>query len=194
MSDVEAKYRRGLRNGLRLPGKLWERAHKPLGGRHKLLEANETAAQFVRRLRVACGLSPEGLADAVGVSRGTVDRWEAGSTRAQRRHRDRLAATLGISINSLLAGLGIADTKNDGSLNVVPFRVTEQAGAHPQPRNALAQPWLPLQSQFLESVLASLDCDRSTNPNWLAAAAATARVLEIDWIPEVVLQGGSNTA
>src|SRR5579862_2756191 len=70
----------------------------------------------VRRTRFAArrksmGLSQEGLAEAVGVDRSTVVRWEAGETEPQPWARPRLARVLAVSaeeLAGLLAAVGVA--------------------------------------------------------------------------------------
>src|SRR5260370_24997367 len=69
----------------------------------------EVSLMPVRRTRFAArrksvGLSQEGLAEAVGVDRSTVVRWEAGETEPQPLVRPRLARVLAVSMEGL-AGL-----------------------------------------------------------------------------------------
>lgn len=66
-----------------------------VGRRHRLVST-----------RKAAGFSQERLAEAVGVERSTVMRWECGETRPQPWARPRLARALGISDQSLSELLG----------------------------------------------------------------------------------------
>ena len=60
--------------------------------------------------RKSVGLSQERLAEALGVDRSTVARWEAGETEPQPWIRPRLARTLAISADQLAALLATAGT------------------------------------------------------------------------------------
>ncbi|WP_433118386.1 helix-turn-helix transcriptional regulator [Micromonospora sp. CA-246542] len=53
--------------------------------------------------RKATGLSQERLAEALGVDRSTVARWERAETDPQPWHRPRLAAALNLSIEEVVA-------------------------------------------------------------------------------------------
>ena len=59
--------------------------------------------------RRARGYSQEMFADAVGVDRTTVARWEVGDTEPQPWHRPQLARALGVSLDDLEALLVISD-------------------------------------------------------------------------------------
>jgi transcriptional regulator with XRE-family HTH domain len=53
------------------------------------------------RRRRTRGYSQEALAEAVGVDRATVARWEAGQTEPQPWHRRKIATTLDVSLEEL---------------------------------------------------------------------------------------------
>jgi transcriptional regulator with XRE-family HTH domain len=72
--------------------------------------------------RKAVGLSQERLAEAVGVDRSTVVRWERAKTEPQPWHRPRLAAALSVSVEDLadlLADVGEAPSRPDERLDYV---------------------------------------------------------------------------
>src|SRR6266404_1621201 len=60
--------------------------------------------------RKSVGLSQEGLADALGVDRSTVARWESGETEPQPWIRPRLARTLAVSMDELTELLATGGT------------------------------------------------------------------------------------
>lgn len=62
---------------------------------------------FVRR-RKELGFSQESLADAVGVDRSTVARWESGDTEPQALHRTRLCRELRVSTSQLESMIAIS--------------------------------------------------------------------------------------
>ncbi|MET8042380.1 helix-turn-helix transcriptional regulator [Micromonospora sp. NPDC005215] len=86
--------------------------------------------------RKAIGLSQERLAEALGVDRSTIVRWERAETDPQPWHRPRLAAALKLSIEELadlLADVGQAPSPPDERLGYVlrnPGRVDLIAVAH----------------------------------------------------------------
>ncbi|MGC4768677.1 helix-turn-helix transcriptional regulator [Micromonospora sp. DT44] len=88
--------------------------------------------------RKATGLSQERLAEALGVDRSTVVRWERAETDPQPWHRPRLAAALNLSIDELadlLADVGQAPAPPDERLGYVlrnPGRVDLIAVAYPR--------------------------------------------------------------
>jgi DNA-binding XRE family transcriptional regulator len=80
----------------------------------------------VRRTRFAArrkgvGLSQEGLAEAVGVDRSTVVRWEAGETEPQPWIRPRLARALAVSTEELAGLLAAADVTEHGDSDRLRF-------------------------------------------------------------------------
>jgi transcriptional regulator with XRE-family HTH domain len=93
----------------------------PNGRRHKR-QAWERIMARRRRLaerRKAVGLSQEGLAEAIGVDRSTVVRWERGDTQPQPWHRPRLAELLKVSVDELarlLTEENAVDTVDDDRL------------------------------------------------------------------------------
>jgi transcriptional regulator with XRE-family HTH domain len=58
----------------------------------------------IRAARIAAGLTQEGLARAVGVSRSAVAQWETGRAGQVGANLARLAAALGVSAAHLLSG------------------------------------------------------------------------------------------
>ncbi|RQX06716.1 helix-turn-helix transcriptional regulator [Micromonospora inaquosa] len=86
--------------------------------------------------RKTIGLSQERLAEALGVDRSTIVRWERAETDPQPWHRPRLAAALKLSIEALadlLADVGQAPSPPDERLSYVlrnPGRVDLIAVAH----------------------------------------------------------------
>jgi len=77
------------------------------GKRHRLVSA-----------RTAVGFSQERLAEAVGVERSTVMRWELGKTRPQPWARPKLARALGISGQELSELLGDAVEPEDAAASL----------------------------------------------------------------------------
>ena len=69
-------------------------------------------AQNIQRTRLAAGLTQEQLAEAVGVSRQTVAKWESGETSPDLEHAASLAEALGTTLDALVSfdsgGVGIA--------------------------------------------------------------------------------------
>jgi transcriptional regulator with XRE-family HTH domain len=58
----------------------------------------------IRAAREALGKSQEQVAAELGVSQGTVAKWEKGTIAVRQRHLATLSKTLGIDINSVLHG------------------------------------------------------------------------------------------
>src|SRR3954471_13807219 len=79
------------------------------GGRRDMPERRHALAQ--RRKTV--GLSQERLAEAVGVDRSTVVRWERAETQPQPWHRPKLAAVLRISVEELAELLASAPARQN---------------------------------------------------------------------------------
>jgi transcriptional regulator with XRE-family HTH domain len=65
----------------------------------------------IRTNRLRLGLTEQQLADRVGVSRGSVQQWEKGTTAPKRGNQDAVAAALGID-KALLMGLHAHTTPN----------------------------------------------------------------------------------
>lgn len=61
-----------------------------------------TMLNFIGPLRRARGMSQADLAAAVGVSAGTVSRWEAGRMDCRRDHLEALAGALGVGVDELV--------------------------------------------------------------------------------------------
>jgi len=86
------------------------------GKRHRLVST-----------RKAAGFSQEQLAEAVGVERSTVMRWERGETRPQPWARPKLARALGISDQALSELLGEpAEPQREPSDSVQPWELAAQ--------------------------------------------------------------------
>ena len=66
----------------------------------------------IRELRKQTGLSQEKLAEALGVSTGTIHRWEFRLVKPTQRHRLRLAEMFQISIDDL-ADAPLVDNATD---------------------------------------------------------------------------------
>ena len=68
-------------------------------------------AENIQATRMGACLTQEQLAEAVGVSRQTVAKWESGETSPDLEHAARLAEALGTSLDALVtcdgAGLGL---------------------------------------------------------------------------------------
>jgi AbrB family looped-hinge helix DNA binding protein len=62
-----------------------------------------TIAQNIQTTRLALGFSQEQLAEAVGVSRQTVAKWEAGETSPDLEHAAALADALGTTLDGLVS-------------------------------------------------------------------------------------------
>jgi len=62
----------------------------------------------IRMLRTSKDLSMEGLARLVGVTWQTIQQWENGSTAPRRTRLQRVADTLGVTVERLLYGADIA--------------------------------------------------------------------------------------
>lgn len=58
-------------------------------------------SQRIRQLRLARGLTMEGLADQLGVNRSAVAHWESGKNSPRERMLRKLAEVLGVSIGEL---------------------------------------------------------------------------------------------
>ena len=69
-------------------------------------------SENIRRYRKQLGLTQEQLAEAVGVSRQTVAKWESGETSPDLEHAAALAEALGTTLDALVSfdggGVGIA--------------------------------------------------------------------------------------
>lgn len=65
----------------------------------------------IRTNRLRLGLTEQQLAERVGVSRGSVQQWEKGSTAPKRGNQDAVAAALGID-KALLMGMQAHTTPN----------------------------------------------------------------------------------
>jgi transcriptional regulator with XRE-family HTH domain len=83
--------------------------------------------------RKAVGLSQEQLAEALGVDRSTVVRWERGDTAPQPWHRPRLAAALRISVDDLAALMAGPAEPPSSDAAWIPL-----TGARPQFRSAIS--------------------------------------------------------
>ncbi|MGW4682557.1 helix-turn-helix transcriptional regulator [Micromonospora taraxaci] len=105
------------------------------GGEGRRYAAGRRRHRLAQR-RKAIGLSQERLAEALGVDRSTIVRWERAETDPQPWHRPRLAAALHLSIEDLaefLADVGQAPSPPDERLGYVlrnPGRVDLIAVAH----------------------------------------------------------------
>ena len=66
--------------------------------------ASAQVGQRIRRARQARGLTQNGLAAAVGVSRSAVAQWETDRAGQVRGNLTRIAAVLGVSVEYLLHG------------------------------------------------------------------------------------------
>lgn len=68
-------------------------------------------AQNIQRTRLAAGFTQEQLAEAVGVSRQTVAKWESSETSPDLEHAATLAEVLGTTLDALVSfdggGLGL---------------------------------------------------------------------------------------
>jgi transcriptional regulator with XRE-family HTH domain len=64
----------------------------------------------IRMLRTSKDLSMEALARLVGVTWQTIQQWENGSTAPRRTRLQRVADTLGVTVERLLYGADIAHT------------------------------------------------------------------------------------
>lgn len=80
--------------------------------------------------RRAAGVSQLQLAERLGVARSTVERWEAGQTSPQPRHRTRLAEALRISTGQLTGLLGGRDGRDDGWVSLS-AALTDPVGTDP---------------------------------------------------------------
>ena len=56
----------------------------------------------IRKARVHAGMTQEELADALGVTNGTVSRWETGKISPSVSNLKRLSQSLGVSVGYLL--------------------------------------------------------------------------------------------
>ncbi len=140
---------------------------------------NESSGEYLRRLRAARGLSPEALADAVGASRGSVDRWEKGANLPQARRQQRLAEVLEVDPAELARGLGLATTTNV-------YRLRPSGTATGEGSTPGQAAYNEDQREFVKATLdALLDGSRSGNPTWVASAAATAKLLDVPWEPQL---------
>jgi transcriptional regulator with XRE-family HTH domain len=66
----------------------------------------ERFAETLRAARRAAGLTQDALADALGVARSTVVRWEGGDMGVALEHLPALASALGVPISALFAASG----------------------------------------------------------------------------------------
>lgn len=64
----------------------------------------------IRSMRLRLGLTEQQLADRIGVSRGSIQQWEKGTTAPKRANRGAVAAALGISVTELVAPANAAST------------------------------------------------------------------------------------
>ena len=68
------------------------------------MQSMESMPQRLARLRRAQGLSQEKLADALGVSRQAVSKWESGQANPDIRYLAAMSRQLGVSADYLLSG------------------------------------------------------------------------------------------
>jgi transcriptional regulator with XRE-family HTH domain len=73
-------------------------------------------ALTIRTLRKGLGISPEELAEKVGVTRSAVSAWETNANGVGRKHLKRLADALGVTVTELLTGKIPAPQKASGTL------------------------------------------------------------------------------
>ena len=79
-------------------------ATSPRAATQRLGVDDETLGPRIKRLRVACGYTMQGLADRVGVSKPTLWKWEGDQVRPRHETMQRLAAELGVSELELAYG------------------------------------------------------------------------------------------
>lgn len=72
------------------------------------MQSMESMSQRLARLRRAQGLSQEKLAEALGVSRQAVSKWESGQANPDIRYLAAMSRQLGVSADYLLSGGGPA--------------------------------------------------------------------------------------
>jgi transcriptional regulator with XRE-family HTH domain len=73
-------------------------------------------ALTIRTLREGLGLSPEELAQKVGVTRSAVSAWETNANGVSHRNLKRLADALGVTVSELLTGKISTPQKTAGTL------------------------------------------------------------------------------
>lgn len=141
-------------------------------------------ANPLRRLRRGRDLSQAVLASMVGTQRTTIAAWEQGRQRPQARFMPALAAALGVS-EAVLAPLR-------APAPATVLRIAPDGAARPGPSVAAAATADNdrLAERFVESLLDGLSSGHATDPMWVAAAAATARLLGVPWSPTVPADGG----
>jgi SOS-response transcriptional repressor LexA len=92
-------------------------------------------------------LTEEEFGKKVGVSRGSVQHWERGSTAPSRRHQPAVAALLGVTVAKLMSETNVTDVGVPATSGVVPLISWVQAGDWNQAADHLqpgdADRWMP---------------------------------------------------
>jgi transcriptional regulator with XRE-family HTH domain len=118
----------------------------------------------------------------IGTQRTTIAAWEQGRQRPQERFMSRLASALGVDWSVLAslrpesgaAVLRIASRDTALDPGEAPLEPVAQAPTAAEHR---------LADRFAECLLDGLSNGHATDPRWLAAAHATARLLGVPWSP-----------
>ena len=101
----------------------------------------------IKRIRLSLGLSEQQLADRIGVSRGSVQQWEKGSTAPKRANQAAAAAALGITVSELMGTSSDASIENVQGGNGVPLISWVTAGTWADVSDPFhpgdAEDWLP---------------------------------------------------
>lgn len=89
--------------------------------------------RIIKAARKQLGMTEQSFGDAVGVTRGAVQQWEKGTTAPARKHQQRVADFIGISVGELMSGQAAKypEPAREAAAACEPYpRYTPNAGDH----------------------------------------------------------------
>lgn len=140
--------------------------------RRRTRQASPRGGQLVRDAREHRGLSQGALAEVLGVTAGTVHRWESGSNCPQARHRAAICSELNLDIDEMARCWGVPIIGGQAA-PVIPLR-PDQVGVSTGRLSDEAR-------EFLGVVLQGLRDGHATSELWTLNAERAASLLGIPW-------------
>lgn len=135
--------------------------------------ADGVAGDRLRGARRREGLTQADLASRLGVSRGSVNRWEGGAMPSLGPMRT-LSQVLRVSLDDLRRWWPETE-----ATNVVPFMAGGRLHSDRRPEQSL--PKTDPRESFLEAVLKGLAEGHAASPEWNSTAAKVANIIGVEW-------------